>query len=195
MTTTGGPGREADDQHEVVRWYTRARKFPQMIGKTPGGERIPGGPYTFAQVLVAAGVLVVGWKTVWLWGNFGGLGNILLLGVATAGAVAATGRVQPGARNPVSILIGTIRALSAPPGGAVGGRPVRERRPETFESRVVILAPVSVVASAPAAAPLAVVSETQIQEGTGERSASADGAQTIPMTNVERLLGSRKQEG
>ena len=25
---------------EVVKWYTRARRFPQLIGKTPDGARI-----------------------------------------------------------------------------------------------------------------------------------------------------------
>jgi len=33
-----------EDHHEVVKWYTRARRFPQLIGKTPDGARLWGGP-------------------------------------------------------------------------------------------------------------------------------------------------------
>ena len=37
-----------------VAVYTRARKFPKLIGKFPNGQEIPGGPYTRVQV----GVLI-----------------------------------------------------------------------------------------------------------------------------------------
>ena len=64
-----------EDQHEVVKWYTRARRFPQLIGKTPDGARLWGGPYTYTQVIVAAVVIVVGIQTAGLWGQFGLIGN------------------------------------------------------------------------------------------------------------------------
>ena len=46
----------------ALKWYTRARKFPQLIGRTPDGTRIPGGPYTYTQV--AAGVVTAVYASV-----------------------------------------------------------------------------------------------------------------------------------
>ncbi|MGH3357429.1 MAG: hypothetical protein ACRDO7_01410, partial [Nocardioidaceae bacterium] len=43
----------------VARFWTRARRFPRLIGKSVNGERIPGGPYTTAQA-------IGGFLTVWL---------------------------------------------------------------------------------------------------------------------------------
>ena len=82
---------------EVVKWYTRARRFPQLIGRTPDGARIWGGPYTYTQFFGGVAVLVVGAKTVGVWGQFGVIGNaLLLLAVAytvTRGAGPAADRV------------------------------------------------------------------------------------------------------
>ena len=129
---------ERDQTHEVVKWYTRARRFPQLIGKTPDGARIWGGPYTYTQVIGAVVVLVVGTKTVGLWGHFGLIGNALtLLGVAY-GTTLALGRMPIGSRNPIAVGSGLIRALSASSSGNVGGRPVRIRRPHRASTRVVI---------------------------------------------------------
>ncbi|MDN5798172.1 MAG: hypothetical protein L0H79_20830 [Intrasporangium sp.] len=151
---------ERDQTHEVVKWYTRARRFPQLIGKTPDGARIWGGPYTYTQVIGAVVVLVAGTKTVGIWGQFGLIGNALtLLGVAY-GTTLALGRMPIGSRNPVAVGSGLIRALSASSSGNVGGRPVRIRRPHRASTRVVINpgaparpaalpAPVASTASAP----------------------------------------------
>jgi len=129
---------ERDQTLEVVKWYTRARRFPQLIGKTPDGARIWGGPYTYTQVIGAVVVLVVGTKTVGIWGQFGLVGNALtLLGVAY-GTTLALGRMPIGSRNPIAVGSGLIRALSSPSSGNVGGRPVRIRRPHRASTRVVI---------------------------------------------------------
>ena len=43
---------ESDPQstsREVVKNYTRARKFPQLLGMTPDGKKLPGGPYSYTQ--------------------------------------------------------------------------------------------------------------------------------------------------
>ena len=77
---------------EVVRWYTRARKFPQLLGHTDGAK-IPGGPYTHTQVIGGAVVLVLGAKTMRWWGHAGFIGNVLLLGGATAVVVFGLGRL------------------------------------------------------------------------------------------------------
>ena len=68
-----------DESPEIVKWYTRARKFPQLIGKTPDGAKLWGGPYTYTQVVGASVVLVVGLKTISLWGSFGLVGNALVV--------------------------------------------------------------------------------------------------------------------
>jgi hypothetical protein len=39
--------------------YTLARKFPRMIGKFPNGQPIPFGPFTFHQIGVLIGGLVL----------------------------------------------------------------------------------------------------------------------------------------
>src|SRR5450759_686655 len=54
---------------EVVKYYTRARKFPQLIGRTPDGAKIWGGPYTFTQAISAGVVLFVGVNTMGLWAH------------------------------------------------------------------------------------------------------------------------------
>ena len=38
----------------VVKMFTKARNFPQLIGKAPDGRKIPGGPYSWARVSQAA---------------------------------------------------------------------------------------------------------------------------------------------
>ena len=50
-----------------MKWYTRARKFPQLIGRTPDGTRIPGGPYTYLQVAAGVGMAAVLAATTGLW--------------------------------------------------------------------------------------------------------------------------------
>lgn len=124
---------------EVVKWYTRARKFPQLIGRTPDGAKIWGGPYTFTQVVGAGVVLFVGVNTMGLWAGYGLIGNaMILLGVAY-GVVLLLGRVPVGSRSPVAVLLGCIHAVSAPPTGRIAGRPVRIRRPHTVRHRITVL--------------------------------------------------------
>ncbi|MGB8385335.1 MAG: hypothetical protein WCG47_29525, partial [Dermatophilaceae bacterium] len=138
-------------EREVVKWYTHARRFPQLIGKTPDGARIWGGPYTYTQFFGAVAVLVVGAKTVGLWGQLGVIGNaVLLLGAAYATAVLL-GRLPIGSRNPLAVTAGVLRAVSCPPAGRIAGRPVQLRRPHRARARVVINPPQDPVESAAAA--------------------------------------------
>jgi hypothetical protein len=124
---------------EVVRWYTRARKFPQLIGRTPDGRRIPGGPYTFTQAVGAGVVLLVGVNTMGWWARYGLIGNgLLLLGVAYA-VVLGLGRIPVGSRSPLAVAAGGMRALAAPRVGRLAGRPVRLRRPHRVRCRLVLL--------------------------------------------------------
>ena len=137
MSETTHP-RSGDEGTEVVKWYTRARRFPQLIGKTPDGATIWGGPYTYTQVIAGAALIVIGSKTTWLWGHFGLLGNAFILLGGAYGLVLLLGRLPIGSRNPLSVGSGALRALTSPPQGHMGGTPVRLRRPRTVRSRLVI---------------------------------------------------------
>lgn len=135
------PQRSVDDPVEVVKWYTRARRFPQLIGRTPDGATIWGGPYTYTQVAVGVIGVVVGAKTAWLWGRFGLIGNALVLLGVVYGLVLLVGRLPIGSRNPLSVAAGMLRALSAPAQGRVAGRAVRPARQRRISSRLVITEP------------------------------------------------------
>jgi len=131
------PGSESDVA-EVVKWYTRSRRFPQLIGKTPDGARLWGGPYTYTQVITAAAVLVIGAKTAGVWGHFGMVGNaIVLLGSAYAATLLA-GRLPVGSRNPISVVAGAVRAVRAPAWGTCAGTPLRPGRPRRVTGRLII---------------------------------------------------------
>lgn len=121
---------------EVVRWFTRARKFPQLIGRTPDGTRLWGGPYTPTQLVGGGLVFFIGARTLEAWANFGLVMNLALLLVISYGTIWGLGRVPIGARNPLSILTGIYRAVMAPQTGHLAGRPVRLRRPYRVQHRV-----------------------------------------------------------
>lgn len=140
---------------DVVRWYTRARRFPQLIGRTPDGARLWGGPYTITQAVGAGVTLVVGLNTMWLWAGFGFVGNLLVLGVVTYGVVLALGRIPVGSRSPLSVLAGVYKAIAAPSHGRLAGRPVRIRRPHRLQHAVVIRHEPARMGAAPIAADLA----------------------------------------
>jgi hypothetical protein len=127
-----------DDGPEVVKWYTRARRFPQLIGRTPDGARIWGGPYTFPQVTAAAAVLLVGVNTAGIWGRFGVIGNAVVLLGAAYGTALLLGRIPIGSRNPLSSAAGLLRALGAPAHGTLGGRPLRIRGPHRVRTTLVV---------------------------------------------------------
>jgi hypothetical protein len=126
---------------EVVKYYTRARKFPQLIGRTPDGAKIWGGPYTFTQAISAGVVLFVGVNTMGLWAHHGLIGNALILLGLAYGVVLVLGRIPPGARNPLAVLAGVVHALAAPRTGRVAGRAVRVRRPHRVRHRITVLRP------------------------------------------------------
>lgn len=127
-------------EQQVVKWYTRSRKFPQLIGRTHDGTRIPGGPYTPTQFIAAAVIAVVAVNTVDIWARFGVVTNIGLLAGVGYGTVWILGRVPLASRNPVSIGLGAARAVSRPRLGTLRGRPVRVRRPRTVRHRIVLAA-------------------------------------------------------
>lgn len=207
MVTVSG----RDEAPEIVRWYTRARKFPQLIGKTPDGAKLWGGPYTYTQVIGAAVVLVVGLKTISLWGAFGLIGNALLVLGAAYGTALLLGRLPIGSRSPISVGAGVVRALSGPAQGILGGSPLRIRRPHRVRSRLVIRHTVPTTTGVPttavpttaaavqptsAADPMPAAAAVSPARGlTQEPTATAPGPAPVPprlpaLTGVQRLLAS-----
>lgn len=130
---------------EVVRWYTLARRFPQLIGRTPDGAKLWGGPYTITQAVGGGVVLFVGINTMGLWARWGFFANALVLLSVSFGVVIGLGRIPVGSRNPVAVVAGAFRATTAPSFGRIGGKPVRPRKPHQLHHRVAIARPRAVV--------------------------------------------------
>lgn len=123
---------------DIVKWYTRARKFPQLIGRTPDGMKLWGGPYTITQAVGFGLVLFVGLNTMSLWARFGFVGNFVVLGTVAVGVVFGLGRIPVGSRSPLSVGAGAWKAVASPQHGRLGGRPVRIRRPHRLRHSVLV---------------------------------------------------------
>ena len=113
----------------ALKWYTRARKFPQLIGRTPDGTRIPGGPYTYTQVAAGVVTAVVLAQTTWLWAHGGLILNATIFIGATVGAVFAAGKLTPGMRNPIVLASGALNLMSS--GYRLDGTAIRDPKPNT----------------------------------------------------------------
>lgn len=118
-----------EETFETVKYYTKARKFPQLLGRFPDGTKIPGGPYTVQQLLAGIGIIALGSMTMGIWGFLGGMGDILLLFGVAIFAMFMIGRLPMNGRNPFYAVIGFYKALAAPRGGRFQGRSVRIRKP------------------------------------------------------------------
>ena len=113
----------------ALKWYTRARKFPQLIGRTPDGTRIPRGPYTYPQVPAGVVAAVVLAQTTWLWAHGGLILNATIFIGATVGAVFAAGKLTPGMRNPIVLASGALNLMSS--GYRLDGTAIRDPKPNT----------------------------------------------------------------
>lgn len=113
----------------ALKWYTRARKFPQLIGRTPDGTRIPGGPYTYTQVAAGVVTAVVLAQTTWLWAHGGLILNATIFIGATVGAVFAAGKLTPGMRNPIVLASGALNLMSS--GYRLDGTAIKDPKPNT----------------------------------------------------------------
>ena len=170
---------------EVMKWFTRARRFPQLIGRTPDGARIPGGPYTVTQVVGAGAVLFLGTQTMGLWAHYGLLSNAFILATVTFAVVFGLGKIPVGSRNPLSVFSGALRALSAPPTGRLAGRPVRLRRPHQVRHQLVTLLPTP--ASPSATPPTSDLPSTASPAATPAHTQQSD-LDAAPRTSVATAL-------
>lgn len=129
-----------ENQTQTGKFYTAARKFQQLIGVTPAGEAIPGGPYTVTQFLVGIVVLALGFLTRPLW-SMDMIADVLIIVVAAVGLTYFTGKV-PGSRRSIINLINCAMALLFRPRNGVyrgkkmpttysKSRPVKKQAVET----------------------------------------------------------------
>ena len=96
----------AGQSQDVVKWYTHARRFPTLIGRTHDGRRIPGGPYTPTQLIVGAVLAWAASKTTSVWAHFGRVTDIVLFVVVVGGDLRCPARLQRSVRWPLSRLAG-----------------------------------------------------------------------------------------
>lgn len=150
---TPGAGQSAGAGVDVVRWYTRARRFPLLVGRTPDGTQLPGGPYTIPQILAGAGAFALGTFTRGIWGAWGLIGDTVVLALVSWGVVFAVGKVPLSGRNPVAAAYGLYTALAAPSSGRIAGRPVRIRPPRVARGEVRIHIPQASIGPEPPGQP------------------------------------------
>lgn len=125
-----------DDDVEVIRWYTRARKFPKFVGKVGFSDRpLPGGPFPVAGVVGFVLAFLVGAQTMGMWG----MGSLVVNGFVVFGVSAASGfvagKLAVGGRNPLMVIQGAWRALAASRFGEFAGRSARVPRSQRVGSR------------------------------------------------------------
>ena len=116
------------EDYEIVRFY-RINKYPLMMGRLPDGSKIFGGPYTAAQGITGAAMIILVLSTWGLWANYGLFGNVIFAGMAVLLPVYLAGMIRTKNRNPVTVFFGAISAWAAPGGGKVGNDKFTFRKP------------------------------------------------------------------
>lgn len=114
------------------RFYTAARRHPWVLGKV-ADFKIPLGPYTPAQIAVAAigGLLLVETVAWWSW-----LGPLPL--AVWVVAIWVVRRPKFAGRAPFPAVVGWLGLLAQPAAGRIGGRAARDRAPRPLRGGFVI---------------------------------------------------------
>lgn len=116
------------EEHEIVRFY-RTNKYPLMMGRLPDGTKIFGGPYTAAQGITGAAMIMLALFTWGMWASFGLIGNLVTLVTVVLVPVHLAGMIRTKNRNPVMIAAGALGAWSAPSGGKLANASLKFRKP------------------------------------------------------------------
>jgi hypothetical protein len=133
MTTRAEDGASID----VARFFTRGVKFPRLLGTTPDGKKIPGGPYTMLQAVGGLTAFLLTQFTKPLWTNGSTFTELLVIAAVTIGVGYALRHVRAGGRNPASAALSIATVLSQPKLGRLQGRPIRIRRPHLLAGTAV----------------------------------------------------------
>lgn len=183
------------DHVEIVKWYTRARRFPRLVGRTHTGGKIWGGPYTITQVIGAVIIVVTLLNTTALWARGSLFTNVFILIAVSYTAVLALGKIPPDARNPLSVATGALLALSSPRGGRRRGTPLRPARTHRVRARITFDAPTAALetTSAPTQAPRS-PAPTSTTAPAGARTLSPTGERraATTSTSVEPAVGASR---
>jgi|LSQX01.1.fsa_nt_gb hypothetical protein len=160
-----------------AKWFTGARKFPQLIGRTPDGGKLLGGPYTITQVVIAVVGIVVLANTTWLWMRFSLMGNLVVPG-ALAALVWSAGKLPFGMRNPVIVGSGWLKAVER----LISAAPlVRLRRPHQVRSAALMITSADSELAAPGD-----LADSRPVDQVAHNSAPP------PLTGVQQLLAARR---
>lgn len=187
-----------ENEVEVARFYTRARRFPKQIGRTLDGAKIPGGPYSILQFTLGVSSIIVLVATRQAWG----LGSIFFDFPVAAGlgwgVALITGRIPATRRNVLFVAWGAIAAAFAPPVGRYRDATIQIPKPHRahgspflFEGRVLVPATSSAVPAtqppvSPPAAEVDLPTVPEIQEVAPQPQPNL--VTSRPVSGVERLL-------
>ncbi|MEU9190804.1 hypothetical protein AB0D14_41175 [Streptomyces sp. NPDC048484] len=175
------------------RFYTAARRHPWVLGKV-ADWRIPLGPFTPAQILLAVvgGFLLV--KTIpwWSW-----MGPVPI--AAWLLAIWAVRRQKIGGRAPLPAALGWLLLCWQPRGGRIGGRAARDHAARPLTGGFVI-------EGATPAAPVAAAQRTKTSAArlprpeparsrSGPRPAAPGSELARPVSGVQQLLALAGQGG
>lgn len=112
-----------DTEPTVARFWTGARRFPRLIGKTVNGDRIPGGPYTITQAIGGTLTVWILWETRPVWGPGQIIAELLFIAGMGWCVLWALGKVPIQTRNPMVLVAGIAQAMFAPREGRLAGSP------------------------------------------------------------------------
>ncbi|WUS97723.1 TcpE family conjugal transfer membrane protein [Streptomyces sp. NBC_00708] len=194
-------GQPSGEKPLIGRSYTRARKHPLVIGKLPGGGRIPGGPYTITQIvtMVVVFVLLLSLRSLWA---FFGLGNALILVAVPWGLAWLMRYARMDGRDPARALLGLITYGTAPPGGKLAGRPQRTFKTKLVTGRVTLsLRPLAEPVPEPERPPVPESRPVRLVTTTGrtgrkspEAAPPAGTAPARPRTRLQELLDEAERQ-
>ena len=127
--------------HQTGRSYTRARRFPWVIGRIQGWT-IPLGPYSATQLGVLLGGLWLVVQTYGLWSRLGPAAVVVLAAPPVATWAVRHAKIE--GRSPLRAASGLAAQLAEPPTGRIGGRIARDAKPNRVHGtiRVTALPPV-----------------------------------------------------
>jgi hypothetical protein len=173
------------------RFYTAARRHPWVLGKV-ADWRIPLGPFTPAQILLAVvgGFLLV--KTIpwWSW-----MGPVPI--AAWLLAIWAVRRQTIGGRAPLPAALGWLLLCRQPRGGRIGGRAARDRAARPLLGGFTIEEAASTTPAAAAPRPKTSAGRAPQREAarSGGRT-TAPGLEPVrPVSGVQQLLALAGQVG
>lgn len=128
------------NEREIARMFTGARRISIKFGKLPGGGRIWGGPYSLVQVASGSAVLILAWATKSLWGGqLTPLTQLIAVAIVSAGALWGSGKIPSTRRKIPDLMLDAIGAVTVSGTGRYKGAPVRIPAPHYYGGAVLML--------------------------------------------------------